>query len=287
MLVNSPLSNILGYYSGEKDGAISPILFSSPHSGRFYAEDFLEKVALPFHILERMEDRFVDSFLADIPNFGDSVLSAEFPRSMCDVNRSWRELDYSLFSPPLRQEKLHITQKVRAGYGVIPRCTAPGCDIYRYPLPCEEADRRILSYWKPYHDLLSDVLSEKRRQHQYAVLFDIHSMPPLPQKKECHIVLGDCHGKSCSRALTEKLEAIFVQYGYYVQCNTPYAGGYITQHYGNPSKKYHALQIEICRSLYLNMNNLEPNHNFLKFKNDMNHILKEISLWCRETKALL
>ncbi len=33
--------------------------------------------------------------------------------------------------------------------------------------------------------------------------------------------------------------------------NKPYAGGYITEHYGNPSAGLHAVQIEINRGLYM------------------------------------
>jgi len=34
--------------------------------------------------------------------------------------------------------------------------------------------------------------------------------------------------------------------------NYPYAGGYVTQHYGKPHAGIQALQIEINRDLYLN-----------------------------------
>ena len=33
--------------------------------------------------------------------------------------------------------------------------------------------------------------------------------------------------------------------------NRPYAGGYITEHYGRPARDVHAVQIEINRGLYL------------------------------------
>lgn len=287
MAVKKALEKIFTFFAGGEKAENSPILFSSPHSGRVYLEDFLRSVSVPLHILQRMEDRFVDSFLVTMAEEGDSVLMAQFPRSMCDVNRNWRELDGTLFFPPLPMKDLHITQKVRAGYGVIPRCAAPGHPIYRQLLPFEEAEKRIRTYWKPYHEKLSRALSEKHLKHHYAVLFDVHSMPKLMQQKPCDIVLGDCHGESCSHFLTKKLEEIFTQYGYKVQCNTPYAGGYITRSYGQPHQKYHALQIEICRSLYLNMSNLQPNYNFFRFQQDITHIFKEISIWIKENHLLL
>ena len=39
--------------------------------------------------------------------------------------------------------------------------------------------------------------------------------------------------------------------GYAVALNKPYAGGYITEHYGRPHKVQHVLQIEINRALYM------------------------------------
>jgi N-formylglutamate deformylase len=39
--------------------------------------------------------------------------------------------------------------------------------------------------------------------------------------------------------------------GYSVSRNKPYAGGFITEHYGNPSAGLHAVQIEFNRALYM------------------------------------
>ena len=45
--------------------------------------------------------------------------------------------------------------------------------------------------------------------------------------------------------------------GYTVRRNDPYAGGYITRHYGRPRDGVHALQIEIARSLYMDESRIE------------------------------
>ena len=42
----------------------------------------------------------------------------------------------------------------------------------------------------------------------------------------------------------------------------PYAGGFITEHYGAPSAGVHGLQIEINRALYMNEATLEKNAGF-------------------------
>jgi N-formylglutamate amidohydrolase len=39
--------------------------------------------------------------------------------------------------------------------------------------------------------------------------------------------------------------------GFSVAINAPYAGGFTTEHYGDPRRGRHALQIEISRALYM------------------------------------
>jgi N-formylglutamate amidohydrolase len=50
--------------------------------------------------------------------------------------------------------------------------------------------------------------------------------------------------------------------GYNVHRNRPYAGGFITEHYGRPGAGRHAVQIEVARSLYMDESRLEPNDQF-------------------------
>ena len=50
---------------------------------------------------------------------------------------------------------------------------------------------------------------------------------------------------------------ILTQAGFSVKRNKPYAGGFITQHYGKPYESVHAIQIEINRSLYMNEQELK------------------------------
>jgi N-formylglutamate amidohydrolase len=44
--------------------------------------------------------------------------------------------------------------------------------------------------------------------------------------------------------------------------NKPYAGGFITEHYGRPSRGLHALQIEVNRSIYVDEVTLERRADF-------------------------
>jgi N-formylglutamate amidohydrolase len=75
-------------------------------------------------------------------------------------------------------------------------------------------------------------------------------------------VLGDRYGTSCAGDVTDVAEAIFRALGFRVARNRPYAGGFITEHYGAPASGVHALQIEINRALYVDEVRLEPSAGF-------------------------
>ena len=52
--------------------------------------------------------------------------------------------------------------------------------------------------------------------------------------------------------------------GYDVQVNRPYAGGFITEYYGNPARGVQSLQLEVNRGLYLDEANLAKSKDFQK-----------------------
>ena len=70
-------------------------------------------------------------------------------------------------------------------------------------------------------------------------------------------MLGDRYGTSCQRPFADPIDQALRSRGYAVTRNKPYAGGFITEHYGNPANGRHALQIEINRGLYMDERRLE------------------------------
>ena len=57
--------------------------------------------------------------------------------------------------------------------------------------------------------------------------------------------------------------------GYSVSRNKPYAGGFITEHYGNPAAGLHAIQLEINRALYMDERRYERSPNFDRLAADL------------------
>ena len=75
-------------------------------------------------------------------------------------------------------------------------------------------------------------------------------------------VLGDRYGTSCVGVVAETVETTLRALGYSVSRNKPYAGGFITEHYGNPAAGLHAIQLEINRALYMDERRYERSSTF-------------------------
>ena len=141
----------------------------------------------------------------------------------------------------------------------IARVVATGETVYRRKLRFEEAEDRIRRYWQPYHAALAALIAETRDEFGYCLLIDCHSMPTHPAQagNPPDFVLGDAHGTACAPRATRLAEELLSGLGYRVRRNDPYAGGYVTRHYGRPREGVHALQVEIARPLYMDEARIE------------------------------
>jgi len=249
---------------------LSCAVFSSPHSGADYLPAYLGTTALTLLHLRSSEDAFVDELFGDAPRFGAPLLAARVPRACVDLNRAPDDLDPALIAGAGRRP---VNPRIAAGLGVIPRVVAEGRPIHAGKLPLAEAQRRIASYYLPYHAQLRALLEDSRSRFGTAVLFDCHSMPhdalvsaPAVWGRRPDLILGDRFGASCDRWLIDAAHDIFSAAGFVVARNAPFAGGYITQTYGRPLAGIQALQIEIDRSLYMNEARLERRRDFAQVR---------------------
>jgi N-formylglutamate amidohydrolase len=244
------------------------LVFNSPHSGRIYPTTFLAASRLDSRALRRSEDAYVEELFAFVTELGAPLLHAHFPRAYLDVNREPYELDPKMFSGGLPNFANTRSMRVAGGLGTIARIVGEAQEIYTAKLSVDEGMERIELLYKPYHRTLRRLLSRSQRTFGVVVLVDCHSMPSASLANEptprADIVLGDRYGTSCSGALAEVFESCFRAAGLFVTRNKPYAGGYITEHYGNPISNCHAIQVEINRALYMDEHNFAPNANFMQ-----------------------
>ena len=257
------------------------VVFASPHSGRDYPAAFLRASVLDQRTIRSSEDAFVDTLLDGVPALGAPLLAATAPRAFLDLNRAADELDPALIEGA--RLAAH-NPRIASGLGVIPRVVAGGRAIYRGKISRDEAEARIDTFWRPYHDCLADLLETARASFGEAILLDMHSMPHEAMDsiasagaRRPEIVLGDRFGAAAAPHVMDRIEAAFERAGFRTLRNAPFAGAYITQTYGRPSRGFHAVQIEIDRALYMNEREVRPNGNFMSFRRVLHSILAEIA----------
>lgn len=256
--------------------AARPVILASPHSGRDYREDMQAETLLTLAQLRRSEDAYVDEIVENSTEYGASLLLCDCPRVFVDVNRGPGELDSGMFADRLPEHAHERTRRAASGLGVIPRIGADGRSLYRRKFRFAEAEERLERYYAPYHRALSDLIARRREQFGFAVLLDMHSMPNH-SARGADIVLGDRFGRSCAAPVVDVAERLFQDAGFVTVRNTPYAGGFTTEHYGAPDNGVHVLQIEINRSLYMDESRVVRRRSFAEFSTSIRNIISDFA----------
>jgi N-formylglutamate deformylase len=135
--------------------------------------------------------------------------------------------------------------------------------------------------YKPYHRALRRLMTRIHRDFGAAVLIDCHSMPSAAGSREerprADIVLGDRYGTSCTGVIPDTVERALRDLGYLVGRNKPYAGGFITEHYGNPSAGLHAIQLEVNRALYMDERRFERTASFAQLARNLEQVADRLA----------
>jgi N-formylglutamate amidohydrolase len=268
----------------------TPAIFSSPHSGSDYPASLMTRTALDECTIRSSEDAFVDRLFGAAPRMGAPLLAARAPRAYIDLNRAADELDGALIEGVVRPQH---NPRVNSGLGVIPRVVANGRAIYHGKITLREAQARIDRLWHPYHEALRTLIEESLLIFGRAVLIDCHSMPHeaieahgRPGHPRPEVVLGDRFGAAAGRDVVEAVEEAFTAAGLRVARNAPFAGAYIAQAYGRPSRGQHVVQIEIDRALYMDEARIAPRPDFAAFQTLMDGVVARIAAHGRRSLPL-
>ncbi len=251
-----------------------PLILASPHSGRLYPKAFLENSVLSAHTLRQNEDAYIDEMLGFARYLDIPLLTALFPRCFVDVNRDQKELP----SNWLKAANQPSTPRAEMGLGVVPTIIAENLPIYKKAPKASEVQDRIERLYEPYHAALVELIRSTRAKFGTALLLDCHSMPgfTLMGQRRPDIVLGDRHGTSCRPETMSKLEDMFQNKGYNTVRNYPYAGGFVTSHYGQPENNVEVIQIEINRDIYLNPASFHRKPDYARLAEDLNSICRDM-----------
>ncbi len=279
-----------GFSVSEPSGKAMPVVIGVPHAGRQYPPDFVAMSRLTAHALRRSEDAYVDLLFDGAPALGAALLKAHFPRAFLDVNREPYELDPKMFDGRLPGFVNSRSLRVAGGLGTIPRIVGDGQDIYRGRIPVADALERIDRYYRPYHQALRRLVQGTRQHFGSCVLVDAHSMPSSSMDRDglvkADVVLGDRYGSSTAPWIVDELEVALTQAGFSVLRNRPYAGGFITESYGDPKSGLHAVQIELNRALYMDERTLVPHEGFEKLREAIAGVLARcIAVWSEGLSA--
>ena len=233
-----------------------PVLLSIPHSGRAYPGWLVRESVGGVAALESLEDPLVDRLAWRALASGVGAVIARAPRAAIDCNRAPDEIDPAVVTGAAEP----ASARAKAGLGIIPGRTARHGHLWRRPIAPHELGRRINLAHAPYHAAIERGLDRLAIVHGGALLLDCHSMPP--RRGQAELVIGDRHGTSAARSLTDAAARIARAQGWEVALNLPYAGGHVIERHGRPGDGIHALQLEIDRSCYLGPDGRTPGPGF-------------------------
>ena len=253
-LFEDPDYTPLDIYHGPADAGAPPpvpVIVSCPHAGRSYPASMLAAAAEPVEALRGLEDFGIDCLLDDLAQAGIPTLINRLSRAYIDVNRDPDAIDASMFSGKVSTRP--PCHHVRAGYGLIPRLTAARKPIYSGKLPPAEITSRVNRVHAPYHRCLTTMMDGSVARFGKALLVDMHSMPAFDRlnNRLSDIICGDGYGITLDRDMASAITKFFKGRGLSVSWNHPYAGGFITRHYGVADSPRQSVQIEINRGLYM------------------------------------
>lgn len=234
------------------------MLLSVPHSGRHYSDWLLDQARGGLRSLEPLEDPLVDRLVWRVQALGIGAVIARAPRAAIDCNRSPQEVDTATVAIPPDGDP---GPRARGGLGLVPGRTPRDGELWRRKVTRQELERRLGEAYHPYHAAIAQGLAALKERHGVALLLDCHSMPPRDPSMP-RVVLGDRHGASCGRWVSDLARLTIEQAGYSTTFNHPYAGGWIVEQHGRPAEDIHAIQVELDRSLYLGTSLRRPGPSF-------------------------
>ncbi|TKI03386.1 N-formylglutamate deformylase [Martelella alba] len=222
------------------EAGTAPLLVSIPHAGTRLTpavEAGLSEAARPLPDTDWHIPRLYDF----ARSLGAHILVGRYSRMVIDLNR------------PPDDKPLYAT----ATTGLYPDTLFDGTPVFMAGKTPSDAERKIYldEIWHPYHRKIQDCLSAIKARHDYALLFDAHSIaskiPRLFDGTLPDLNLGTNDGKSCPPSLNESLAAFCRDQPYSHVLNGRFKGGYITRAYGQPHARQYAVQLELAQCNYM------------------------------------
>ena len=225
---------------------VVPFVLSIPHCGTGIPDNL--SALYQKSQLENLDDTdwFLDELYDFAPSLGITTIVPYYSRWVIDLNREPN--NKSLYSDG------------RIITSLCPTTNFLGEDIYKrdYVLNQQEIEIRLTHYFNPYHNKINELLKDFKSKFNQAFFWDAHSIrrhvPSIQKKPFPDLIIGDNDSTSCDTKFTKITENELMKSGLQVNYNHPFKGGYLTRSKGNPSQHIHAIQLEMCKDLYMNHN---------------------------------
>jgi N-formylglutamate deformylase len=218
-----------------------PLLISIPHLGRIVPDDLLAGYTDVARTVADT-DWHLDQLYDFAAQTGAAVLSARVSRYVIDLNR------------PPSGESLYPGQTTT---GLCPTETFRGEPLYaegKAPSP-EAITERLRAFHAPYHAKLRETLDLLKTEFGQVLLWEAHSiasvLPRLFEGKLPDLNLGTNAGRSCAPEILDAVTGTLDSQPFTWVVNGRFKGGYITREFGRPEEGVHAIQLEMCQSIYM------------------------------------
>ena len=217
----------------------SPLVLAQPHSGTWLPDEVHASLNQTGRAVLDTDWRIPELYEGLAPDA--SIVCANFSRYVIDANR------------PPDGASLYPGQNTT---GLVPLNTFDDIPIWVVEPDELEIERRRAAYHAPYHAALAQELERVHAEHGFAILYDCHSIrshvPYLFEGTLPDLNIGTNSGASCARAIERAVaEECAASDDFTSVLNGRFKGGWTTRHYGQPSARIHAIQMEIAQSAYL------------------------------------
>ncbi|MCW8831890.1 MAG: N-formylglutamate deformylase [Colwellia sp.] len=223
------------------------MLISMPHNGQVIPQDIAATMTdNGLNVADT--DWYMDKLYDFASAMGIYTLSPKFSRYVIDLNRN------------------SSGESLYAGANNTELCPTTSFDLSPLYLPNQlpseqEVQRRIDTYWQPYHQAISSTLTQLKQKYGKVVLLDAHSIlsqvPRFFSGTLPDFNFGSADGCSCDEELLKDINKIDFS-PYSSVFNGRFKGGYITRAYGDPDNNIHAIQLELSQRTYLD----EPSNHY-------------------------
>jgi formiminoglutamase len=217
-----------------------PLIVSFPHTGTDIPAELIDRFTSPW-LARKDADWWIDQLYAFAADLGATTVRTRISRSVIDVNRD--PSGVSLYPGQTTTE-------------LCPTTTFAGERLYNGAEPdAAEIQRRIATWFDPYHTALAAEIERLRAAHGKVVLYDAHSIlsvvPRLFDGVLPQFNIGTNFGVTCDPALARAVVAIAAASGRSHVLDGRFRGGWTTRHYGRPDRGVHAIQMELAMRGYL------------------------------------